>query len=208
MRSLLSLALVYCAAASAARPTAALSVQVTDAMGRGGFEDLRCLLQSESLGVLEERTGSCEFSAVPMGLYSLTVETSGFKPHRQVVSVFQNSVFVRVILQIGDIADSIDFLHSFNRVAGHVVGDFESRSLTVRLIPLFGNSGRIQDAAIDGSGWFELAGMDNGSYLLLVIQEERDGSPRVIETKQLQIVSRNTSVEIELVAVEQANEDK
>ena len=162
------------------QPEADLTVDARDSGTGESLVEQLCTLSAYGQKVSAESRGSCLFSGVPFGQYHLAIEAPGFKSHEQEIAVFGRTVYVRVDLVVGSYGHAEGPIRSISKVHGTVERAGVSGPLTLRLVPLFGNGGRLQDGRVSEDGRFEFAGVDPGSYCLIVVIDRRGARPVIV----------------------------
>ena len=102
---------------------------------------------------------------VPFGTYRIKAYLTGYRSDEKYVWVYQRHVTVVVGLVIGGVADTV----LPPTLRGRVVGALSFSRTFVRLTSVYSNDS--MDSSIGADGGFEMCGMAEGKYLLLVIGE-------------------------------------
>jgi hypothetical protein len=199
--ALLGLALVHAPSALLAQEAKSVTIAVTDERGEAITELDECSLKSVFADSYPNSSKHCSFRSVPYGLHMLRVVAAGFHSHDQAIAVYQPEVYVRVSLPIADYADydrlpeappfgttpDDDMVVAKTRLRGTYQGRGAAKSHIVRIVPLFANGGRVQDARVEQGGAFELSGMTAGEYYLLVVTDEPFSPPKVVLARPVKI---------------------
>jgi hypothetical protein len=121
---------------------------------------------------------------IPYGTYTLRVSAPGFRSVSRELRLDQPEALVRIQLSV-----SVE-CGGFAEIGGHVQPVPRDRELWVKLVPLRGIGGAEVRVSRDGS--FLASGLDDGQYLLLVV----DGRA-VVHTESLDVPS-STRVTVDL----------
>jgi hypothetical protein len=198
---LLGLAVAHAPSALLAQEAKSVTIAVTDERGDAITELDECSLKSVFAGSYSNTSKHCSFRSIPYGLHVLRVHAAGFRGHDQTIAVYQPEVYVRVSLPVGDIGDydrppgtppfgttrDDDMVVANTRLRGTYQASGAAESHIVRIVPLFANGGRVQDARVEQGGAFELSGMTAGEYYLLVVADEPFSPPKVVLARPVKI---------------------
>ena len=132
---------------------------------------------------IEVRRGVAE--RVPYGSYKIRVGAAAFNPAEREIRVAQGDTVVRVELSLpGSCSGSAG-------IGGSVQPLPAGRKLWLKVVPLYGAGGT--EAPVGSDGSFKIAGLDEGSYLLLVL----DGTT-VLHSETVSRLADNRTVNIAL----------
>ena len=121
---------------------------------------------------------------IPYGTYMLRVSAPGFRASERELRVDQPEVLVRIPLSVARECEG------FAELGGSVQPAPRDRELWVKLVPVFGSGGA--EARVSQDGAFLVSGLDDGNYLLLVLDRTT-----VVHTETLQIrASRRVRVNL------------
>jgi hypothetical protein len=121
---------------------------------------------------------------IPYGTYRLRVWSPGFRSFERELRLYQPEVSLRTQLSV-----SVE-CQGLAEIAGVVQPAPKHRELWVKLVPLRGIGG--VEVHVSRDGWFLASGLDDGEYLLLVV----DGNA-IVHTESVD-VPRSTRVTVDL----------
>jgi len=104
-------------------------------------------------------------STIPYGEYILQVRRPGFRTHEQSLRIYQSRLSVRVFLHLAQITNE-----TLTEVIGTVTPvPAKAGKLWVKMLPLLATES-IGEAEIESDGRFRITGLDEGEYVLVVMQ--------------------------------------
>jgi hypothetical protein len=165
--------------------TGRIEVQAFDFIGR----PLRNI--SVDLAALGRQAGpAVEFQGavaerVPYGTYKIRVGAPAYAAVERDIRLNQAELAVRVELPLPMEG------HDYASVSGSIKPVPRGRKLWVKVVPLYGTGG--SEALVRPDGSFRVAGLDEGSYVLVVLDGES-----ILHTETLTRVSGDRSVSITL----------
>ena len=122
---------------------------------------------------------------VPFGLYEARVWSPGFKSARREFRLNDSEISIRVQLAL---SMECSVLHELGGVVGPLPS---SRQLWVKVVPLQGVGS--SEVPVNRSGYFRFSGLDDGQYLLLVVDEKE-----VVHTTTMTVPSAMSNMKIVL----------
>jgi hypothetical protein len=134
---------------------------------------------------LKSRLNGAVATKVPYGTYLVRVSAPGFRRSEREIHLDQPEVLVRMQLAV-----AVECSSSFAEIRGILRHAPPDRELWVKLVPLQGVGGA--EVRISQNGSFLAGGLDEGQYLLLVL----DGKA-VVHTGNL-VIPASTPVDIDL----------
>lgn len=167
--------------------SANVKVIVSETFGRpvsGAKVTLTSVVPGETITAVG---GEADFTAVPFGVYDLDIRLAGFVARKERVSIQFPTLVFRIGLQLGA-------NHSSERAElfGSIKPRVDSPSdLWVRLVAFY--SSDFIENAVDVSGKFEIEGMANGKYLLILFQKDK-----VLVMKPVEILGGKQTIELML----------
>jgi len=127
---------------------------------------------------------------VPYGAYRMRVGAPAYQPAEREIRVAQANTAIRLELPLPRECENYATILG-NAKLGNVKPAVGPGNLWVKAIPVFGTGG--SEAPIAADGTFRIAGLDDGNYLLMVL----DGST-ILYTETLAKVSGNRQVTLDL----------
>jgi hypothetical protein len=104
---------------------------------------------------------------IPYGKYVLRIEASGFKAHEQTIEISAPQTELRVELELG----SLGCGEPPSLIRGQIQNLPAKQEIWAKAVPLRG-AGSVE-SRVHGSGYFELRGLRNTSYILILSTADR-----------------------------------
>jgi hypothetical protein len=166
--------------------SARVTIIVSDTLGLA-LQDASVVLTS--VGPRQKFTavgGEAKFEQIPFGQYDLEVRLPGFPTRETRIRVFQQSLALRIGLDV-------PMPHASQRmvVSGNVSNAKDLSDMWVRLVTIYSND--FIENAVDRQGKFELVDIPPGPALLIVFQRHQ-----IVATKATNVSERNQQVTIAL----------
>lgn len=133
---------------------------------------------------LKSRLNGAVAAKIPYGTYLVRVSAPGFHRSEHEIRLDQPEILVRIQLSVAVECGG------FAEVRGSIHPAPTDRELWVKLVPLWGVGGA--EARVSQDGSFLAGGLDDGQYLLLVV----DGKA-IVHTASL-VVTRSSSLDVDL----------